>query len=69
MNNKLEYRRSLGLPKDPYDEGSFDLDYLLGVIRAIELNVDGLNTKGFQQRKETQAALDRIKVLCRQALK
>lgn len=67
MNDRLEYRRSLGLPKNLYDEGSFDPDYLLGVIRAIELNVDGLNTKGFQQRKETQAALDRIKGLCRSA--
>lgn len=43
--------------------------HLLGVIRAIELNVDGLNTQGFQQKKETQAALDRIKALCREALK
>lgn len=37
-------------------------------IRAIELAVDGLNTRGFQQRPETQAALDRIKARCRTAL-
>ena len=45
------------------------VNHLLGVIRAIELNVDGLNTQGFQQKKETQAALDRIKTMCREVLK
>lgn len=30
-------------------------------LRAIELAVDGLNTKGYQQQKNTQSALDRIK--------
>ena len=30
-------------------------------IRTIELCVDGLNTKGYPQKKNTQAALDNIK--------
>ncbi len=38
-------------------------------LRAIELAVDGLNTKGYQQKSETQGALDRIKAHCRAALK
>jgi hypothetical protein len=46
-----------------------EADHLRGVIRAIELNVDGLETKAFKQKPETQAALDRIKKLCREALK
>ena len=37
-------------------------------LRAIELAVDGLNTKGFMQKAETQGALDRIKAHCRAAL-
>lgn len=37
-------------------------------IRAIELNVDALNTKSFRQRADTQLALDRIKNHCRAAL-
>ena len=41
---------------------------LVAAIRAIELNVDGLNTKGFRQRPETQLALDRIKEICRKAI-
>lgn len=42
---------------------------LLETLRAIELTVDGLNTKAFKQKPETQAALDRIKKHCRDALK
>lgn len=34
-------------------------------LRAIELRVDGLNTRAFQQKPETQAALDAIKAMCR----
>lgn len=41
---------------------------LVARIRAIELTVDGLNTKGFQQKAETQSALDRIKAHCRDAI-
>jgi flagellar biosynthesis/type III secretory pathway protein FliH len=40
-----------------------------GVFRAIELTVDGLNTRAFQQKPETQAALDRIKAHCREAIR
>lgn len=41
---------------------------LLAHVRAIELAVDGLNTKGYKQQKNTQAVLDRIKSHCREAL-
>jgi hypothetical protein len=41
---------------------------LLKTIRAIELRVDGLNTRGRPQKKETQMALDDIKARCRAAL-
>ncbi len=34
---------------------------MLDALRAIELAVDGLNTKGYPQQKNTQAALNRIK--------
>lgn len=37
-------------------------------VRAIELTVDGLNTRAFKQKPETQGALDRIKAHCRAAL-
>lgn len=37
-------------------------------LRAIELCVDGLNTKAFKQKPDTQAALDAIKAHCRAAL-
>jgi hypothetical protein len=40
-----------------------------GVFRAIELTIDGLNTRAFQQKPETQAALDRIKAHCREAIR
>ena len=38
-------------------------------IRTMELKVDGLNTRGYTQRKNTQAALDAIKALACEALK
>lgn len=38
-------------------------------VRTIELCVDGLNTKGYQQKKNTQLALDNIKKHCREALR
>jgi hypothetical protein len=38
-------------------------------LRAIELAVDGLNTRAFQQKPETQATLDRIKSHSRAALR
>jgi hypothetical protein len=47
----------------------YSAEQLLAAIRTIELNVDGLNTRGFQQKSETQAALDRIKRICREALR
>jgi len=33
-------------------------------IRAIELRIDSLNSRGFKQKKETQEALDAIKQHC-----
>lgn len=41
---------------------------LEAALRAIELKIDGLNTKGYKQQKNTQAALDRIKEICRALL-
>lgn len=41
---------------------------LRGWLRAVELRVDGLNTKAYRQKPETQAALDDIKAHCRAAL-
>lgn len=38
-------------------------------LRAIELAVDGLNTKAFRQKPETQAVLNRIKATAREGLK
>ncbi len=38
-------------------------------LRAIELTVDGLNTRAFKQKPETQAALDRIKEHCRETIR
>jgi hypothetical protein len=37
-------------------------------LRAVELCVDGLNTKAFRQKPETQTVLDRIKRHCHAAL-
>ncbi len=45
-----------------------DVEELRKVIRAVELNVDTLNTKQFRQKAETQDVLDRIKSHCRAAL-
>lgn len=65
--NKCACGKAVG--HDTKNEGYDQSGHLLGIIRALELNVDGLNTQGFQQKKETQAALDRIKALCRETLK
>ena len=45
-----------------------EVEQLRKAVRAIELAVDGLNTKGFTQKPETQKALDYIKSRCRDAL-
>ena len=46
-----------------------ELARLRAQFRAIELAVDGLNTKAFKQKPETQAVLDRIKATAREAQK
>lgn len=46
-----------------------EVERLRSQLRAIELAVDGLNTKAFKQKPETQAVLDRIKATAREALK
>lgn len=45
-----------------------DNERLRHFVRLIELSVDGLNTRAFRQKATTQAALDRIKALCRKAI-
>ncbi len=45
-----------------------EIQRLRDLIRAVELSVDGLNTKAYQQKPETQKALDYIKSCCREAL-
>ncbi len=56
------------VPRDLYYH---EVEYVRGLesaLRSIELDVDGLNTKGYKQQKNTQAALDRIKAKCRAGL-
>ena len=50
------------------DDQAEEIERLRGVIRAIELSIDGLNTKAFTQKPETQKTLDYIKSRCRAAL-
>ena len=41
---------------------------LIAAMRSIELDVDGLNTRSYAQKPNTQAALDRIKTKAREIL-
>jgi hypothetical protein len=45
-----------------------EMERMEAALRAIELRVDGLNTRGYQQKKHTQDALDAIKAHCRDML-
>lgn len=54
--------------KERAEKAEAERDAALADIRAIELAIDGLNTKAFTQKPQTQAALDRIKARCRSAI-